>query len=73
MMRTLFVVFILSLLFHTSVSQAAAPNTNKQIQQLQQQVTALQLELRTIRSLINVAKNGTPFIRAKQHKQEEMP
>jgi len=69
-MRTLLVVLTLSLLFHTSVSQAADPNTTKQIQQLQRQVTALQQELRTVRSLINVAKDGTLFIRAKQHKQE---
>lgn len=70
MMRTLFVVFTLSLLFHTSASQAADPNTTKQIQQLQRQVTSLQQELRTVRSLINLAKDGTLFIRAKQHKQE---
>ncbi|MDH5562950.1 MAG: hypothetical protein OEY91_04905 [Nitrospirota bacterium] len=70
MMRSLFVVFTLSLLFHTSVSQAADPNTTKQIQLLQRQVTALQQELRTVRALINVAKDGTLFIRAKQHKQE---
>ena len=69
-MRTLFVVFTLSLLFHTSVSQAADPQTTKQIQQLQRQVSALQQELRTIRALINVAKDGTLVIHAKQHKQE---
>jgi len=69
-MRSLFVVFTLSLLFHTSVSQAADPNTTKQIQLLQRQVSALQQELRTIRALINVAKNGTTVIHAKQHKQE---
>ena len=70
MMRTLFVVLTVSLIFHTSVSQAADRNTTKQIQQLQRQVTALQQELRTVRALINVAKDGTLFIRAKQHKQE---
>jgi hypothetical protein len=70
MMRTLFVVLTVSLLFHTSISQAADRNTTKQILQLQRQVTALQQELRTVRSLINVAKDGTLFIRAKQHKQE---
>ena len=69
-MRTLFFVFTLSLLFHTSVSQAADPRSTKQIQQLQHQVSALQQELRTIRALINVDKDGTTFIRAKQHKQE---
>jgi outer membrane murein-binding lipoprotein Lpp len=70
MMRTLFAVLALSLLFHTSVSQAADPQTTKQIQQLQQQVSALQQELRAVRALINVAKDGTTFIHAKQHKQE---
>ena len=70
MMRTLFFVFTISLLFHTSVSQAADPKTTKQIQQLQRQVSALQQELRMVRGLINVAKNGTTFLRAKQHKQE---
>lgn len=70
MMRTPFVALTICLLFHTSVSQAADPRTTKQIQQLQQQVTALQQELRMVRALINVAKDGTMFIRAKQHKQE---
>ena len=70
MMRTPIVAFTICLLFHTSVSQAADPRTTKQIQQLQQQVTALQQELRMVRALINVAKDGTMFIRAKQHKQE---
>ena len=70
MMRTLFLALTIGLLFHTSVSQAAAPNTTKQIQQLQRQVSALQQELRTVRALINVAKDGTLYIRAKQHKQE---
>jgi len=69
-MRFLFFVFTISLLLHASVLQAADPRTTKQIQQLQRQVSALQLELRTIRALINVAKDGTLFIRAKQHKQE---
>jgi type VI secretion system secreted protein VgrG len=70
MMRTLFLAFTISLMFHTSLSQAADPNTSKQIQQLQRQVSALQQELRTVRALINVAKDGTTFIHAKQHKQE---
>jgi len=70
MMRTPFVAFTICLLFHTSVSQAADPNTTKQIQQLQRQVSALRQELQAVRSLINVAKDGTLFIRAKQHKQE---
>lgn len=71
MMRTLFFAFTICLLLHTSVSQAADPNTTtKQIQELQRQVTALQQELRMVRGLINVAKDGTTFIRAKQHKQE---
>ena len=69
-MRILFVALTIGLLFHTSISQAADPNTTKQIQLLQRQVTALQQELRTVRALINVAKDGTLFIRAKQHKQE---
>jgi len=69
-MRSLFVVFTLSLLFHTSMSQAADPNTTKQIQLLQRQISALQQELRTVRALINVAKDGTTVIHAKQHKQE---
>jgi outer membrane murein-binding lipoprotein Lpp len=70
MMRTLFVVFTLSLLLLTSVAQAAGPNTTKQIQQLQRQVSALQQELQAVRALINVAKDGTTVIYAKQHKQE---
>jgi type VI secretion system secreted protein VgrG len=70
MMRTLFVALTISLLFHTSVSQAADPNTTKQIQQLQRQGSALQQELRTVQALINIAKDGNLFIRAKQHKQE---
>ena len=70
MMRTPIVAFTICLLFHTSASLAADPRTTKQIQQLQQQVTTLQQELRMVRALINVAKDGTTFIRAKQHRQE---
>gem|GEM_PF-3163515 len=69
-MRTLFVTLAISLLFHASVSQAADPNTTKQIQQLQRQVSVLQQELRAVRALINTAKDGTTVIHAKQHKQE---
>ncbi len=69
-MRIFFFLLTMSLLFHTSLTQAADPNTTKQIQQLQRQVTALQQELRMVRGLINVAKDGTLFFRAKQHKQE---
>lgn len=70
MMHILFVVFSLSLLLHTSVSQAADPNTTQQIQQLQRQISVLQHELRTVRALINMAKDGTTVFHAKQHKQE---
>ena len=58
MMRTLFVVLTVSLLFHTSISQAADRNTTKQILQLQRQVTALQQELRTV--------NDTTFSRTRR-------
>jgi hypothetical protein len=70
MMQTLLVVFTLSLLLLTSVAQATDPNTTKQIQQLQRQVSALQQELRAVRALINVAKDGTTVIYVKHHKQE---
>ena len=70
MMRTLLLALTIGLLFYTSVSQAADPNTIRQIQQLERQVSALQQELCIVRSLINVAKDGTLLIHAKQHKQE---
>jgi len=69
-MRTLLIALTIGLLFHTSVSHAADPKTAQQIQQLQRQISALQQELGTVRSLINVAKDGTLVIRARQHKQE---
>ena len=69
-MQPLLCVLIIGLMSYTPVSHAADPQTTKHLQKLQRQVSTLQQELRAIRALINVAKNGTTFIRAKQHKQE---
>ena len=69
-MRTLFFIMTTFFLVNTSVLQAADLRTTKQIQQLQRQVKVLQSELRKVRALITLAKDGTLVIHAKQHKKE---
>lgn len=69
-MRFLFASTFILMFLASSLVQAADPQLTKQIAILQQKVAFLQKELNRLKSVVDVAPDGTTRMIAQQHKQE---
>lgn len=69
-MRFLIITTFTVIFLASSLAQAADPKLTQEIALLQQQVVFLQKELTRLKSVVDLAPDGTARIIAQQHKQE---
>jgi len=69
-MRSVLVSTFSLLVLCVSIAQAADPQLTKHVAALQQQVNFLKQELTRLKSVVDLAPDGTTRITAPQHKQE---